>query len=246
MNICCIGAGYVGGPTMAMIAARRPEIPVTVVDVNESRIAAWNSHDSAHLRARSGLACSIGTWTKPVFLTDIDAAIRDANMIFVSVTRLARAMASVRVVPPTSHTSSCARAVLRRSLHGDKIVIEKSTLPVCSAESLRRVLHANGKGHRFEGHSPTRNSSRRGLRLQTWRVRIACLLAARTPAGRIGGRAAGGDLFALGASRAHPHDQRLVKRVVEAGRPMRSWPSACHRSTRFRHCVKRPAPISMK
>ncbi len=43
MKICCIGAGYVGGPTMAMIARKCPGISVTVVDLNEQRIAEWNS-----------------------------------------------------------------------------------------------------------------------------------------------------------------------------------------------------------
>jgi len=45
LKICCIGAGYVGGPTMAMIAAKCPDIQVTVVDINEKRIAAWNSEE---------------------------------------------------------------------------------------------------------------------------------------------------------------------------------------------------------
>jgi UDPglucose 6-dehydrogenase len=85
MDICCIGGGYVGGPTMAMIAAQCPDIRVTVVDMDASRIDAWNSDqlpiyepglDELVMAARGGI-CSLST--------DIDQGIRTANIIFVSV-----------------------------------------------------------------------------------------------------------------------------------------------------------------
>lgn len=45
LRICCMGAGYVGGPTMAVIAAKAPRVKVTVVDLSERQIAAWNSNN---------------------------------------------------------------------------------------------------------------------------------------------------------------------------------------------------------
>ena len=48
-KICCIGAGYVGGPTMSVLADKCPEIQINVVDLNASRIAEWNSDNLSKL-----------------------------------------------------------------------------------------------------------------------------------------------------------------------------------------------------
>src|SRR3982751_615156 len=85
MNICCIGAGYVGGPTMAMIAAHCPDIQVTVVDVDAARIAAWNSDELPIYEPGLHSIVSAVRGRDLFFSTDVDRGIRDAEVIFVSV-----------------------------------------------------------------------------------------------------------------------------------------------------------------
>ena len=87
-NICCIGAGYVGGPTMAVIAQKCPEINVTVVDINEQRIAAWNDENLDNLPIyEPGLAAVVkeARGRNLFFSTEVDSAIDKAEMIFISV-----------------------------------------------------------------------------------------------------------------------------------------------------------------
>jgi UDPglucose 6-dehydrogenase len=150
MKICCIGAGYVGGPTMAVIADKCPDIPVTVVDVNPARIDAWNSDalpiyepglDEVVRRARG---------RNLFFSGDIDGAIRQADLIFVSVNTPTKTYGvGAGMASDLSHIELCARRIAGAA-DRDKIVVEKSTLPVRTAESLKRVLHANSQGHHFE------------------------------------------------------------------------------------------------
>src|SRR5688500_4271199 len=85
MKICCIGAGYVGGPTMAMIAAKCPDVAVTVVDINEARIAAWNSDELPVYEPGLDEVVRAARGRNLTFSTDVDGAIRYADMIFVSV-----------------------------------------------------------------------------------------------------------------------------------------------------------------
>ena len=87
-NICCIGAGYVGGPTMAIIAQKCPHIKVTVVDLNEKRIAAWNDADVNNIPIyEPGLSDVVAEarGRNLFFSTDVDKAIDEADMIFISV-----------------------------------------------------------------------------------------------------------------------------------------------------------------
>ena len=87
-KICCIGAGYVGGPTMAVIAKKNPNIKVTIVDINAERIAAWNDKDVSKLPIyEPGLAEIVEeTRGKNLFFsTEIDKAIQESEMIFISV-----------------------------------------------------------------------------------------------------------------------------------------------------------------
>src|SRR5690606_18685220 len=87
-SICCIGAGYVGGPTMSVIAHQRPDLKITVVDVNQERIDAWNSADPANLPIyEPGLAgiVKVARGRNLFFSKDIDGAIAEADMIFISV-----------------------------------------------------------------------------------------------------------------------------------------------------------------
>lgn len=149
-NVCCIGAGYVGGPTMAMIAAQCPDIPVTVVDIDASRIAAWNSDRLPIYEPGLHSLVSGARGRNLFFSTDVDAAIRRANIIFVSVNTPTKSYGvGAGSAADLTNVELCARRIAAVA-EGDKIVVEKSTLPVRTAESLRRVLHANASGHHFE------------------------------------------------------------------------------------------------
>lgn len=150
MKICCIGAGYVGGPTMAMIAHKCPEINVHVVDINESRIAEWNSDQLPVFEPGLDDIIKKARGKNLRFSTDVDRAIEESDIIFVSVgtptktygTGAGRA-ADLRFIELS------ARNIARVS-KGKKIVVEKSTLPVRTAESLKTVLKANSDGAQFQ------------------------------------------------------------------------------------------------
>ena len=150
MKICCIGAGYVGGPTMAMIAKQCPEISVHVVDLNAQRIAAWNSDTlpvyepglDAVVRERSGRNLR--------FSTQVEEAIIEADMIFISVNTPTKTfgMGAGRAAN-LEFIEKCARQIASVS-HGHKIVVEKSTLPVRTAEAVKRILKSAGNGATFD------------------------------------------------------------------------------------------------
>jgi UDPglucose 6-dehydrogenase len=150
MNICCIGAGYVGGPTMAMIAAQCPDIRVTVVDTNATRIDAWNSDRLPIYEPGLHEVVMAARGRNLFFSTDIDLGIREANIIFVSVNTPTKSYGiGAGCASDLTNVELCARRIAAVA-NGDKIVVEKSTLPVRTAESLKRVLHANTSGHKFE------------------------------------------------------------------------------------------------
>lgn len=150
MKICCIGAGYVGGPTMAMIAQKCPQHTVTVVDINADRINAWNS--GALPVYEPGLLQIVeGCRGKNLFFsTDITKGIQEAEIIFVSVNTPTKTYGvGAGKAADLKYIELCARQIAEVA-NSDKIVVEKSTLPVRTAESLKRVLHANSRGHHFE------------------------------------------------------------------------------------------------
>lgn len=150
MKICCIGAGYVGGPTMAMIAHKCAEHTVTVVDINEARIAAWNSDTLPVFEPGLDEVVQSNRGKNLFFSTDVDTAIREAEMIFLSVNTPTKTYgvgagraADLRFI------EKCARKIAEVA-EDDKIVVEKSTLPVRTAESVKRILESNSKGRRFQ------------------------------------------------------------------------------------------------
>jgi UDPglucose 6-dehydrogenase len=150
MKICCIGAGYVGGPTMAMIARKNPHVEVTVVDINQSRIEAWNSDRLPVYEPGLDEVVRKCRGKNLFFSTDIDAAIQAAGIIFVSVNTPTKTYGvGAGRAADLRYLELCARRIAEVA-NGDKIVVEKSTLPVRTAESLKRVLHANSNGHHFE------------------------------------------------------------------------------------------------
>ena len=149
-RICCIGAGYVGGPTMAMIASKCPDIRVDVVDLNEERVAAWNS-DKLPIY-EPGLdeivARSLG---KNLFIsTDVEAAIKDADIIFVSVGTPTKTygMGAGRAAD-LCYIEGAARMIAKVA-KGPKIIVEKSTIPVRTAEAMRTILSANCNEGKFQ------------------------------------------------------------------------------------------------
>ena len=143
MKICCLGAGYVGGPTMAMIAHKCPHITVTVADINEGRIAAWNSDELPVFEPGLDEIVRSSRGVNLFFTTDKVTAIREADVIFVSVGTPTKTYgAAAGRAADLKYVELCARDI---AAHSDrsKIVVEKSTIPVRTAESLKAVLSAN-------------------------------------------------------------------------------------------------------
>jgi UDPglucose 6-dehydrogenase len=149
-TICCIGAGYVGGPTMAVIADRCPQIQVTVVDLNEARIAAWNDPDLSRLPVyEPGLDAVVGRCRgrNLHFSTAVEPAIAAADMVFLSVNTPTKTRgvgagqaSDLRWIEASARqVAACAQ--------GHTIVVEKSTLPVRTAETVTAILAAaQGEG----------------------------------------------------------------------------------------------------
>lgn len=152
-NICCLGAGYVGGPTMSVIALKCPEIKVTVVDLNESRIAAWNDENLDNLPVyEPRLAEVVGEarGRNLFFSTDVDSAIDAADMIFIAVNTPTKTYGEGKgMAADLKFVELCARQIARIAKN-DKIIVEKSTLPVRTAETLQTILDSTGNGVKFE------------------------------------------------------------------------------------------------
>jgi len=142
-KICCIGAGYVGGPTMATIALKCPHIQVTIVDMNEARIAAWNSDDLPIYEPGLAEIVQACRGKNLFFSTDVKKGIQEADIIFASVNTptKVRGMGAGRAAD-LCYIESVGRTIAEHA-NGDKIVIEKSTVPVRTAAALERVLSAN-------------------------------------------------------------------------------------------------------
>ena len=143
MKICCLGAGYVGGPTMAMIAHKCPQVTVTVADVNEERINAWNSDILPVFEPGLDEVVRSARGTNLFFTTDKILAIKEADVVFVSVGTPTKTYGvdSGRAAD-LKYVELCARDIAEHS-ESSKIVVEKSTIPVRTAESLKTVLSAN-------------------------------------------------------------------------------------------------------
>ena len=152
-NICCIGAGYVGGPTMAVIAQKCPHIKVTVVDLNEKRIAAWNDKDVNNIPIyEPGLSDVVAEarGRNLFFSTEVDKAIDEAEMIFISVNTPTKTYGVGKgMAADLKYIELCARQIARVAKN-DKIVVEKSTLPVRTASAIKDILDNTGNGVNFQ------------------------------------------------------------------------------------------------
>ena len=147
-NICCIGAGYVGGPTMAVIADKCPHIKVNVVDINEKRINLWNSKDLNNLPIfEPGLDKIISRCRgrNLNFSSNVSDAISLADMIFISVnTPTKKKGIGAGQASDLKYVEACARQVAQYA-SGTTIVVEKSTLPVKTAEVIKNILQVAEK-----------------------------------------------------------------------------------------------------
>ena len=149
-DILCIGAGYVGGPTMAMIAARCPQYKVTVVDINQERIDAWQSDQLPIYEPGLDEVVQQGRDRNLFFSTQVDQGIHNADIIFVSVNTPTKTFGQgAGRAADLQYWEKTARQILEHS-DRNKIVVEKSTLPVRTAEAMERILNANAKNIRFD------------------------------------------------------------------------------------------------
>lgn len=138
-----MGAGYVGGPTMAVIAAKSPRIKVTVVDLSEKQIAAWNSDKLPIYEPGLDDVVKSVRGKNLFFSTDIDSAIAESDVIFVSVNTPTKITGiGAGRAANIKNCELCARKIAEVA-KSDKIVVEKSTVPVRTAESIKRVLKAS-------------------------------------------------------------------------------------------------------
>jgi len=152
-KITCIGAGYVGGPTMSVIAQKNPHVEVTVVDLNHARIAAWNDADLNNLPVyEPGLDAVVAEarGRNLFFSTEVDKAIDEADMIFISVNTPTKTYGKGKgQAADLKFIELCARQIAAIAKE-DKIVVEKSTLPVRTAEALKNILENTGNGVNFQ------------------------------------------------------------------------------------------------
>jgi UDPglucose 6-dehydrogenase len=152
-SICCIGAGYVGGPTMSIIAQKNPNIKVTVVDLNAQRIADWNDEDLSKLPIyEPGLDEVVAEARRRnlFFSTEVDKAIDEAQMIFISVNTPTKTYGAGKgMAADLKYVELCARQIAKVATK-DKIVVEKSTLPVKTAEAIQNILDNTGNGVDFQ------------------------------------------------------------------------------------------------
>jgi len=151
-NICCIGAGYVGGPTMAVIALKCPHINVTVVDANPEKIKAWNGPLENLPVYEPGLSDVVkeARGRNLFFSDDIAGNIEKSEMIFMAVNTPTKTEGEgAGMAADLRYVEACAKDIAKYS-KSDKIVIEKSTLPVRTAEKIKEILEENSNGIHFE------------------------------------------------------------------------------------------------
>ena len=149
-NILCIGAGYVGGPTMAVIARKCPEYKITVVDINPVRINEWNSDDLPVYEPGLDEIVKNVRGKNLFFSTDIKKGIKDSDIIFVSVNTPTKSFGvGAGMAADLQYWEKTARQILQHS-RSSKIIVEKSTLPVKTAQAMERILTTNNKKIKFE------------------------------------------------------------------------------------------------
>ena len=157
VKICCLGAGYVGGPTMSVIAKMCPDIKVTVLDLNERRIAAWNSSNLPIYEPGLQEVVEEARGRNLFFSTDLDAAIKECTIIFVSVNTPTKTSGiGAGEAADLTYWELAARRIAavcnsgEDGSHSPKIIVEKSTVPVKTADAMARVMAASCAGTDFQ------------------------------------------------------------------------------------------------
>lgn len=149
-NILCIGAGYVGGPTMAVIALKCPEYRIEIVDINTERIRQWNSEDIPIFEPDLYEIVKKTRGKNLFFSTEIEKGIKNADIIFVSVNTPTKTFGEgAGMASDLQYWEKTAHEIIANS-ESDKIIVEKSTLPVRTAEAMERILKANNRNIKFE------------------------------------------------------------------------------------------------
>lgn len=149
-NILCIGAGYVGGPTMAVIAMKCPEYRIEVVDISEERIKRWNSDDIPIFEPGLDDIIKETRGKNLFFSTEIEKGIKEADIIFVSVNTPTKTFGEgAGMASDLQYWEKTAHEIVENA-ENDKIIVEKSTLPVRTAEAMERILKASNKNIKFE------------------------------------------------------------------------------------------------
>lgn len=150
MKICCIGAGWVGGPTMAVIASKCPDIEVTAVDIFEDRIEAWNSDQLPVYEPGLDEIVKQARNKNLFFSTDINKAIEESDIIFLSLATPTKEKGfGAGMAPNLKYIERDARRIAEVAT-SDKIVVEKSTVPVRTAESIKKILDASPHNVNFQ------------------------------------------------------------------------------------------------
>ena len=151
-NICCIGAGYVGGPTMCVIASNCPQLRVDVVDINNERIQAWNSNDLSKLPVFEPGLDNIVRKCRGInlfFSNKIEESISKADIIFISVnTPTKKKGVGAGFASDLKWIESSARQIAKFA-RDHTVVVEKSTLPVKTAETIKTILNSSKQGNGF-------------------------------------------------------------------------------------------------
>ena len=150
LSICCLGAGYVGGPTMAMIAAKCPDIKVTVTDPNEARIAAWNTDQLPVYEPGLDKVVASARGKNLFFSTDVKGAIKAADIIFVCVGTPTKTQGVGAGRAADLKYIEAAARMIAEVAEGPKIIVEKSTIPVRTASSMLTILRSNSKNGTFQ------------------------------------------------------------------------------------------------
>ena len=150
LKICCIGAGYVGGPTMTVIANHCPGITVTVVDLSQPRVDAWNSPNLPIYEPGLQAAVEKSRGKNLFFSTDVEKHIAAADIIFVAVNTPTKTHGiGAGAAADVKNIELCARTIAKVS-KSSKIIVEKSTVPVQTASAMKRVLAANSDYVKFQ------------------------------------------------------------------------------------------------
>ena len=149
-KILCIGAGYVGGPTMAVIALKCPEYKVAIVDINEEKIRKWNSMELPIYEPGLKEIITKVRGSNLFFSADIKSGIKESDIIFVSVNTPTKTFGlGAGMASDLQYWEKTAQQILENS-EGPKIVAEKCTLPVKTAQAMERILKTNNNGAKFE------------------------------------------------------------------------------------------------